>query len=374
LRLSFGPSEVASGDGEECGDETFTPKKSSLSRQAIEKNAVRKSLAHSMSSERLPTRPTGTEDRPSYSKDYLSELRSSTPSTPKDLHSLSEVEDNSDKDPLDIAGKFGTRGSTPDDPHIPSAAEIREKKERRARLAKEQEYMSLDGSDDENMDVSLLPRKLKPETRLVREDDDIAEGFDEFVEDGRISLGKKAEKEERRRRRAEIAELINEAEGHSSGVSDDSEAEDRAAFDEAQTQAGKYSTSTAERHQSPTGPKTPPKITPLPLLTASLERLQATLCSMEEARKRMVKRMEDLMHEKEEVANREVEIQRLLKEAGERYEQVRAEAGMGGGTDTPVTAEDGQIGLGSRIIVHRGLESFGNTPLRKPTAEDDWGE
>src|SRR5256886_8117286 len=49
----------------------------------------------------LPLQSTSatSEDRPSYSKDYLNELRNSTPSTPKDLSSYnSSIEDDEDVD------------------------------------------------------------------------------------------------------------------------------------------------------------------------------------------------------------------------------------------------------------------------------------
>ena len=97
---------------------------------------------------------------------------------------------------------------------IPTDAEIREKKERRARLAKEQDFISLDNDggntviedvDDElNDEKILLPyaqraSSSKEETRLVRDNEDIAEGFDELVSDGRVALGKKVEREQKQR-------------------------------------------------------------------------------------------------------------------------------------------------------------------------------
>ncbi|KAL2044526.1 hypothetical protein ABVK25_012406 [Lepraria finkii] len=91
------------------------------------------------------------------------------------------------------------------DTHIPSAAEIAEKKLRRARPAlrrrrprpqqtgqeQEQNYIPLDAYDS---DGEFKPQRLQlgtylhqPEkskdTRLEREDEDIAEGFEQFIED-----------------------------------------------------------------------------------------------------------------------------------------------------------------------------------------------
>jgi hypothetical protein len=70
LRLSFGPDE-ASSTAE--GGESFVPKKSALSRKAIEKNAARKSglAAGAIGMERLNLTP-GVE-QPTYSKEYLIE-------------------------------------------------------------------------------------------------------------------------------------------------------------------------------------------------------------------------------------------------------------------------------------------------------------
>lgn len=342
-------------DDDDATAVVFTPKKSNLSRQAVEKNTLRKSLASSLSSEHLPFRQT--EERPSYSKDYLDELKTSTPSTPKDLKSLSDVEDGQSK-ALDLAAKFGSDLELHQNSAIPTDAEIREKKERRARLAKEEEYINL-SDDDESNEISLLPRKQKPETRLVRDDEDIAEGFDEFVDDGRVALGRKAEREQKRRQEAHMRELINEAEGSSDEDTDDSEAERKAAYEAAQTRAGMDGLRKEDPYARPRRPKTPPKITPLPTLTACLERLQASLASMQYTKMQKIKRMEELQREKADIAVREEEIQRLLKEAGENYEKLRAEAGL---------AEDehrnGQMMIGDATSTPgRGLESLGTTPI-----------
>ncbi|OCK77921.1 hypothetical protein K432DRAFT_418329 [Lepidopterella palustris CBS 459.81] len=375
LRLSFGPGETGAEDGDDDSSRSvFTPKKSNLSRLAIEKNAERKSLRTSLSSEHLPFRAAGvSEDRPSYSKDYLAELRKSTPSTPKNLKStaMSEWEDNR---AIDIASKFGPLAALASmDSTIPTEAEIREKKERRAQLAREQQgFMSLDGDGDDNLgsddedprnEITLRPKEKYPETRLVREDEDIAEGFDNFVEDEKISLGRKAEREAEKKRRADMANLIAEAEGGSADDgSDDSEAERNAAYEAAQTRAGTYGR--ADRYSDEAqGLKTPSRITPLPELDTVVARLQSALKSMEDTKARKMKRMEELRTEKIEIAEREIWIQMQLKETGEKYEKLRIEAGFGGGAVTPLNGADG-----TKMIVNRGLESLGATPV---TARDD---
>lgn len=362
LRVSFGPGGTSmTEDDDSTSPAVFTPKKSSLSRQAVEKNALRKALAASLSSEHLPIRQT--DERPSYSVDHLNELKSSTPSTPRDLRSLSDNEDESVR-ALDIAAKFGTNLAVYRDSAIPTDAEIKEKKERRARLAKEEEYIDLGDNDDEdNNEISYLPRKQKPETRLVREDEDVAEGFDEFVEDGRIALGRKAEREQKRRHVAEMRDLINEAEGSSNEDSDDSEAERKAAYEAAQTRSGMDGLQkNGAMDTQPRRPRTPPKITPLPSLNSCLERLQASLSAMQYSRIQKLKKMEELDKEKLDIAAREVDIQRLLKEAGENYEKLRAEAGLSAGD---LADQNGQKLIGE-MNSGRGLEDMGNTPVTDP--------
>ncbi|KAL9609372.1 MAG: hypothetical protein Q9167_005862 [Letrouitia subvulpina] len=359
-RVSFGLGGTSMTQDDEEPTIVFTPKKSNLSRQAMEKNALRRSMAAPLSAEQMHSRQM-KEERPSYSAEYLSELKNSTPSTPKDLKPPSDAEVDESK-ALDLAAKFGSDLSVYEISAIPTDAEIREKKARRARLAKEEEYITLNGSDeseDDRNDTSHRPRKEKPETRLVQDDEDIAEGFDEFVEDGRIALGRKAEQKLKRKQKDEMRNMINEAEGNSSDEStDDSEAERRAAYDFTQTRAGMDGLQKG-LHDQPERPRTPPKITPLPSLVGCLEKLEASLSKMQYERMQKIKRIEDIRKEKAAIAEREVEIQKLLKEAGETYEKLRGTIGgeLAASTNAQVLIENGTPSMG------RGLESIGRTPI-----------
>ena len=347
--------------------EVFTPKKSSLSRQAISQNALRKSRA---ASDHVPIRQS--EDRPSYNAAHLNELKTSTPSTPKDLSSLSDVELSSTQT-LDVASKFGIDYISRN-PAIPTDAEILEKKLRRARLAKEEKYRTrhsssesedeeeigderLDSDDDDFRNnantISLLPARSKhPETRLVRDDEDIMEDFDSFVEDGGITLGRKAEREQKARKKAEMADLIAEAERQSSSAdSDDSEIERRAEYEAAQTRKGMDGMRPNKGSEWGGGgteriARTPPRITPLPTLGGCLERMREMLSKAEYSRTQKIKELEDVEREKKEIAEREEEIQRLLKETGERYDSLIVAAGI-------------QATNGTNI--ERGLENLGQT-------------
>ncbi|KAF2674202.1 hypothetical protein BT63DRAFT_449197 [Microthyrium microscopicum] len=303
-RLSFGPSTTDDNDAE--SSRQSTPKLANkLGRLALERSATREG------EDGTPLRAGMESDRPSYTTEFLRELQASTPTLPRS-------EDEGE------AQKAVTRISNTGLAHIPSVAEIREKKARRARLAQEQEYISLEGSDSDGpREVMLLPKENKyGETRLVPDDEDMAEGFDEYVDDGTVALGRKAERKQKKQRRAEMASMIAQAEGVGSDVdSDVSEAERVAAYDAAQTRAGTYG-SHSRPQDGDNRPKTPPKITPVPDLPSVLQHIRAVLEKAKEAQSLAEKRVQDLAAEKIDVAEREVWVQEQLKEIGEKYEHV----------------------------------------------------
>lgn len=367
-RLSFGPGEIISGDAAEAleDDEAFTPKKATLGRRVIESNALRKSIPY----QGLPDREDDKE-RPTYSKDYLNELKSSTPNTPKDLkvlHATAEGEDGLDASELEGAIIIDI-DKKPDVAFIPSEAEIREKKERRARLAHEQDFISFNDDGGSTRQLSLLPQRKKVESRLVREDEDLGEGFDEFVDDGRISLGKKQEKEAKRRQRKEMADMIHHAEGSSDEESDDSEADRRAAYEAAQTRAGMDGLHKPSDDSDSGAAQMPARITPLPGLAECLERLRATMSTMEQDMERRHKNMAELEKEKSEILARELEVQELLKQAGARYAALKADSN--GLVAEPRTVVNAYSEHTDHVFADRGLDSIGNTPTVRPEVEDD---
>jgi hypothetical protein len=374
-RLSFGVGDIISGpDAENLEEEeSFNPIKKPLSRKVTESNAKKNAAVRLP----LPMREREEEDggKPTYSKDYLNELKGLTPNAPRELEADVTVEeeglDASELEgamvvDMDVDEKFGGSSAAS---VIPTEAEIREKKERRARMAREKDFISLndDSPGDGGRQISLLPRVKKAESRLVREDEDIAEGFDDFVEDGRISLGKKQERESRRRRKKEMADLIQAAEGSSGEDTDDSEAERRAAYEAAQTRAGmdglhKHDEAAAEKESV----QIPARITPIPVLDECLERLQNTLGAMEMELKKRKRKIEDGEREKREILKREAEVQVLLTQTGARYAALKVGAG-GDGTvemsDAKAVVDAHAQGFGGEQMGgDRGLESFGNTP------------
>lgn len=366
-RLSFGPGQ----DADDASTGTIsTPKKTTLGQQALENSAVKKSSALSQS-QRLPLRRFNDDDddRPKYSKEYLEELQSSTPNTPQNP-SAGRSRDDDDEMSLDESelegamivneGDYGP--PPPKTTNILSNTEIQERKQRRARLAQEeQDFISLDDTDDPNK------KKQESDTRLVPEDEDLGEGFDDFVEDGTLSLGKRAEREARARRRKEMAEQIQVAEGNSEDESDESDAERRAAFEAAQTRSGMDGLSKAEEDQNhhEAALQVPSKITPLPELEGCLEKLRTTIRGMEDELRGKRGRLEELTAERQAIVMREEEVQGLLDDAGRKYASA-----VGG--DAAAAVEAGQspaqqiknAGM-SELAVERGLESFG-TPTQRP--------
>lgn len=321
----------------------------------------------------LPLRAGQADDRPSYDTNYLNELKNSTPTTPANLSATED--DNIPKKAslaLDIASKFGadTVITTYDDDsttHIPSAAEIQEKKERRRRLAKEHDYISLNDdnkaaiedaplSDDEFAPRHTLiipadelkPSKYETDTRLVRDDENMYEDFEQFTEDsGKVALSRRGIREQEKLRRKELAVQIKAAQhgyGYGAGVSDDDDDEDEngdevdqeevariAAYDAAQTRAGTYSTGSslqrerAREERARRRFEVQPKIRQIPELKAVVGRFWEMVRAKEAEVEASKRRLEKVARERVEMGLEEVRIKALLKEAGERYEKLRQE-------------------------------------------------
>ncbi|KAG5991292.1 hypothetical protein E4U43_004066 [Claviceps pusilla] len=360
-RLSFG-GDTDHGDAEEFA----TPQKSGLGKRALENSAVRRGIALRT----LPSRSAeeAEADRPRYSKEYLEELQSSTPSTPRDVSTLHPSEgDDMELDLSELDGAVVVEYPGPASPKSPksgtpqilSEAEIRERKERRARLAKEHDVLSLEDDDS-----TTFSRKKEKEGRLLAEDEDLGEGFDSYVEDGGLSLGKRAEKERRKKGRQQMAELISAAEGHSSDDSSDSEAERRMAYEASQSKAGLDGLKKPQQGASHDLLQVPPKITPLPSVSECLARLQMTLKAMESDLKTKTAHLEHLRKEREEIDKRKAEVQSLLDETGKKYQEAMRRGNVEpGGAATPG-------GLNAGLVGERGLDSLGTTPRRPSQTEE----
>ncbi|OAA81275.1 hypothetical protein LEL_00820 [Akanthomyces lecanii RCEF 1005] len=352
-RLSFGL-----GSNEEENDTTTlesSMKKSTLSQRVVESNAVKRGIAM----RGLPTRNfDDDDDRPRYSREYLDELQSSTPTTPRDSISLPTDGDEMELDASELEGAMVVDSPAPTPPaskiQVLTDAEIQERKERRARLAQEQDFLSVEDDDDDGR------TKKKEDTRLATDEDQMGEGFDDFVEDGGVSLGKRAEKQRRKQDRDKMAELINEAEGHSSDSSSDSEAERRIAYETAQTRSGMDGLKRPRRDPAKELLKIPPKITPLPRLAECITRLQTTLGGMEAQIQLKSAAVEQMRSEKQGIAAREREVQALLNETGKKYQEA-----MGKTADRSRDGLSTTMAMGDGTLAgDRGPESLGSTPGR----------
>ena len=316
-------------------------------------------MKRSVGAKGLPLRTFGDdEDRPKYSKEYLQELQSSTPNTPINMDSLPADPDDMVLDPSELDGativEVTQKPTKQNETSILTDAEIKERKERRARLAKEENFLSVEDEEDE-----YSGQKKKEEGRLVADDEEFGEGFDNFVDDGGLSLGKKATKERSKRERQQIADLIGEAEGHSSDDSSASEAERRIAYEAAQTRAGMDGLKKPKKKKADEELlQVPPKITPLPSLSECLSRLKASVKNAQDDLKSKQARVDELKKEKEEISKREQEVQTLLDETGKKYRDA-----MGQGKTDEATVPS--LGLGAELAGERGLESIGTTPRRR---------
>ncbi|KAK9781247.1 putative Nineteen complex-related protein 2-domain-containing protein [Seiridium cardinale] len=393
-KLSFGATAQSTGDDDDDamvlgGDQPAAgPKKSNLVALTVEKAARRKGLTKN---NRVLLRPEDEdEERPRYSKEYLSELQSATPNTPANIESLHITEDDVEMslDPSELEGATVVDTSTTlaggQRSAILTEAEIQEKKERRSRRAQEagaDDFISL-SDDDRGVGDSYLsvlakrqPAALsqKKEKRLVA-DDNLDEDDSFFVEDGGLSLGDRAEREARKKKRADMASMIASAEGvEDDDTSDDSEAERRAAYEAAQTKAGMDGLAEEREQQkrrlarNGTG-QAPPKVTPLPDLSVKISEYKAKMAQKLAEIQGARAEIDRIKRERDEIDRREPELQQLLNEAGERYRSL-----MGGNVSAAETGDtNGSVAAAKSLLDRsrntdtpgRGLESMGTTPLR----------
>ncbi|RPA96191.1 hypothetical protein L873DRAFT_1829542 [Choiromyces venosus 120613-1] len=366
LRLSFGPDASAAADDEE--GEAFTVKKSALSRKAIEKNAARKSSLSAGVIGMEDLNLTLGVDRPTYSKEYLEELRSNTPTIPLSQHADLEVEDvdmdmvgadvpeTNNNTTLTRYGESSKQGTI-----IPDEGLVRVMKARRAEKAakaKAGDYISLNADSNDESGEILLKSKKK-ESRIQRADDNMydEEELEKYIEDDGIVLGGKAARRAHdRKRRENIREAIKEAEGiHDDEMDMDSDSRDSLAeeWERDQIKKGDFSNSSGGgiARDLEMLSRQPPHVTPLPNLDDALQRLEETLAAMEFKKAQAVRQMEALQSEKQEITERETMVQERLQKASEEYEKLRGSLDIGGSG-------------GGAGVVSRGLESFGNTPIR----------
>ncbi|KAJ7159856.1 nineteen complex-related protein 2-domain-containing protein [Mycena crocata] len=213
-RLSFGADEDEEGSGE-----VFKVKKSSLSQRltlGTHPNNIPSNLDQaSISPHRGPT----------YDQAYLNQLKASTPSSRAPLPSVDPYDADMSMDVGDMSADMSMQGIETEDvfgasyqsaTFIPSESSIKVAKERRERLR-----TTVASGADDFISLSVVKRPDEsqgphPESRLMREEDELGEGDDEFAEytsaQERIALGKKSRKVEASKRRDAMKEMIADAE------------------------------------------------------------------------------------------------------------------------------------------------------------------
>ncbi|RKF73275.1 hypothetical protein GcM1_245170 [Golovinomyces cichoracearum] len=352
-RLSFGSVDSVLEDSSAAAavDKNLTSRSIMPRQKMAEAVRLRKGLSFQKLYGRLSE---SHRDTPTYSKDYLNELKSSTPTKRHELYDLEPIDEHEEKVAISLFQEQTTALPNGNIAVIPSEAEIREKKERRAKLSQEADFISF--NDDGNDRQTLTLQCKVTESRLVRDDEDFAEGFDEFVEDGKIALGKIQESQARRRKRQEMSEMIQQAERASDAESDDSEAERCTAYDHAQTRAGMDGLRMHEMENEDVSAEIPVQITPLPILSECLERFQKRLNSMEMEQDQRREKLLDAEQEEQDIAIREKELQALLIQAGDRLAAM-----MSGSTHESQDSMKLILNADSRPETsERGLENYGN--------------
>ncbi|KAJ3546685.1 hypothetical protein NMY22_g1952 [Coprinellus aureogranulatus] len=198
---------------------------------------------------------------------------------------------------------------------IPSESSVKAAKEKRERLRK----MKVSGEDD-FISLSVARRDdyagPHPESRLVREDDELGEGDDEFAEytsaQERIALGKKSRKLEASKRREAMQELINEAEE----VDEESKE-----WEQEQLRRGghtPYEPSTTAKPKETYQPAPIPALTPIPTLQPALNRLAQQIAQLTTSHANNSAALQKLAQERSDVERRETEMRDLVIKAEDK--------------------------------------------------------
>ncbi|KIJ54945.1 hypothetical protein M422DRAFT_24809 [Sphaerobolus stellatus SS14] len=268
-RLSFGT------DDQESDGDVFKVKKSNLSRKLVLGSTPNSPSIPLPSTEQTSlSRSTG----PTYTKAYLDELKASTPSTPANLPPDYNVDSDISMDAsFDIDGAIIENVSEMSlDNLIPSESAINTAKEKRNRLkatGREDDYISLSLEKRDDM-----PRGPHPESRLMREEDEIGEGEDELAEytgaQERIALGKEARKDEERKRRLGMVEMIEDADEQDEETLEWERAQIRRAAPVDDSGRGLQETKLTYK------PAPIPVAAPIPTLSSAMSRLSSAMTSL----------------------------------------------------------------------------------------------
>ncbi|PPQ72250.1 hypothetical protein CVT26_006977, partial [Gymnopilus dilepis] len=305
-RLSFGGDEEEEGDGE-----VFKLKKSSLSKK------VSLGIHPATLPSSLDQASITTNDSPRYDAAYLQELKASTPTARPPLPS------NIDPYDADMSMDIGDTSIQSIDMEIedtttliPSESSIKVAKEKRERLRKtrvtgEEDFISLSVAKRDE-----LPQGPHPESRLMREEDELGEGDDEYAEytsaQERIALGKKSRKLEATQRKEAMREMIADAE---------EEDEETMEWEQEQLRRGGHHTpepSAAPKVKQVYRPAPIPPAAPVPSLGPAISRLSERLAQLTTSHARNSAALSSLAQEREQVDEREREMREMVEKAEEK--------------------------------------------------------
>ncbi|KAF8073909.1 nineteen complex-related protein 2-domain-containing protein [Lyophyllum atratum] len=304
-RLSFGGN-----DDEEGGGEVFQVKKSNLSRKlALGTHPASVPL-------NLEQATISPNRGPTYDQAYLKELKASTPSSrPPPVSDVYDADMSMDVEEVSTMAMSTTDSFS--EAIIPTESSIKVAKERRERLRKtgvsgEEEFISL--SVVRKSDEYQGPH---PESRLMREEDELGEGDDEFSEytsaQDRIALGKKSRKVEANKRRDAMKEMIEDVE------EDD---EESAEWMEEQLRRGGHLGVSSRPSTPPVKqtykPAPIPAATSIPTLGPSMARLTEQLTLLTTSHAKNTAAMNNLAKERAEVADREAEMRAMVGRAEDK--------------------------------------------------------
>lgn len=273
------------------------------------------SILQTKVSDALPTTATSEtlSSRPAYTKEYLTQLRDSTPSTPKDIgRYLSD-------DSLESANSAPVTTARPAE--ILDEALVRALKERRRERARGEDYLSLSNENDD--------------TKLRRRRDSDEDDYETFVDDP-VRLQKNMELAQKNHKKQQIQEALYYSDSEAMSEISENEWENQQI---AKTQPTLVKSVKRDPYAMPT------EIPPVTTYTVALERLKGQLEGMKLRRLELLGIVGQLDKEREDIREREEAVQESLTKAGKEYDLLREEfkaTGANRGLD-----EVGEFGSGA---------------------------
>ncbi|EPQ51044.1 GCFC-domain-containing protein [Gloeophyllum trabeum ATCC 11539] len=296
-RLSFGGADEAE-EGE-----VFQIKKSNLSSRI--------SLGKAPGSPGVPSVESSPRSSgPVYDQAYLSQLKASTPTSRPRLAGDESVDMSMSVDGDNSIALAASDVFADTDTAIPSASSIQAAKEKRERLR------TTAPAAEDFISLSLTKREDNyqgphPESRLVREEDELGEAEEEFAEytsaQERIALGKKSKKVEAAKKREEMQELIAEAEEVD---------EETIEWEQEQLRRGGHRPEEIFQPAKEVYKPAPiPMETPIPTLASAIGRLTQSLTALTTSHAQNTSTVESLAEERIQLEAREREMREMIAEA-----------------------------------------------------------